>query len=183
MRALAAIANRRSASVLSPLSQKAPTPALRLEAVAAPARWPNPAAAEVLVDYLEAEGASLRAAAQAALAKANPESTFHDRAVRPRRGQGLERARGARHRACRPATPTSPRCTSISSPAMPTPKVRAAACRRSATLKVPGTDARLVSALAHADPVVRMAGAPRPRRAEARRRRGGARACLRGVGR
>ena len=47
---------------------------LRLEAVAALGAVADPAAAEILVDYLEDEWAPMRAASQAALAKADPET-------------------------------------------------------------------------------------------------------------
>ena len=62
IRALAAIADRRSVAVLAPLVDKAPSRTLRLEAVTALGAVADPAGAEVLVDYLEDEWAPLRAA-------------------------------------------------------------------------------------------------------------------------
>ena len=157
MRALAAIADRRSASVLSPLVQKAPAPALRLEAVAALGAVADPAAAEVLVDYLEAEGASLRAAAQAALAKADPDTFMTVLSGLDVDKDWSVRASLATTLAGLPPDIAALRLDQLARDA--DPKVRAAALSSLATLKVPGTDARLVSDLAHADPVVRMAAA------------------------
>ncbi len=108
------------------------------------------------MDYLEAEGASLRAAAQAALAKADPDTFMTVLS-------GLDVDKEWRVRAALATTLAglggiaALRLDQLARDA--DPKVRAAALSSLATLKVPGTDARLVSDLAHADPVVRMAAA------------------------
>lgn len=157
MRALAAIGDRRSAAVLSPLAGKAPSSALRLEAVAALGAVADPAAAEFLVDYLEADGASLRAAAQAALAKADPD-TF----MTVLSGLDVDKDWSVRAALATTLAGLGPDIAALRLDQLARdtdPKVRAAALASLATLKVPGTDARLVSELAHADPVVRMAAA------------------------
>jgi cyclophilin family peptidyl-prolyl cis-trans isomerase/HEAT repeat protein len=157
MRALAAIGDRRSAAVLSPLADKAPSSPLRLEAVAALGAVADPAAAEILVDYLEAEGAPLRAAAQAALAKADPDTFMTVLSGLDVDKDWSVRAALAATLASLPPDIAALRLDQLARDA--DPKVRAAALTSLATLKVPGTDARLVGELAHADPGVRMAAA------------------------
>lgn len=157
IRALAAIGDRRSAAVLSPLAGKAPSSALRLEAVAALGAVADPAAAEILVDYLEADGAPLRAAAQAALAKADPDTFMTVLSGLDVDKDWSVRAALAATLASLPPDIAALRLDQLARDA--DPKVRAAALTSLATLKVPGTDARLVGELAHADPVVRMAAA------------------------
>ncbi|MBL8135750.1 MAG: HEAT repeat domain-containing protein [Acidobacteria bacterium] len=157
MRALAAIGDRRSAAVLTPLADKAPSVALRLEAVAALGAVADPAAAELLVDYLEAEGAPLRAAAQAALAKADPD-TF----MTVLSGLDVDKDWSVRAALATTLKGLPPEIAALRLDQLARdadPKVRAAALTSLAALKVPGTDVRLVSELAHADPVVRMAAA------------------------
>lgn len=157
MRALAAIGDRRSAAVLAPLAGKAPSSALRLEAVAALGAVADPAAAEMLVDYLEAEGAPLRAAAQAALAKADPDTFMTVLSGLDVDKDWSVRAALAATLASLPPDIAALRLDQLARDA--DPKVRAAALASLATLRVPGTDARLVTELTHADPVVRMAAA------------------------
>lgn len=74
VRALAAIADRRSSPVVAALLADATPAALRLEAMTALGTVADTDAAELLVDYLETKWPPLRAAAQAALAKADPET-------------------------------------------------------------------------------------------------------------
>lgn len=157
MRALAAIGDRRSAAVLTPLVVKAPSGALRLEAVTALGAVADPAAAEILVDYLEAEGAPLRGAAQAALAKADPDTFMTVLSGLDVDKDWIVRAALATALAGLGPESAALRLDQLARDA--DPKVRAAALASLSTLKVPGTDTRLVGELAHADPVVRIAAA------------------------
>ena len=157
IRALAAIADRRSVAVLAPLVDKAPSRTLRLEAVTALGAVADPAGAEVLVDYLEDEWAPLRAAAQAALAKADPETFMTVLSGLDVDKDWTVRAALARTLAGLSREVAELRLDQLARDA--DPKVRAAAQASLATLKVPGIEARLVTDLAHADPAVRMAAA------------------------
>jgi len=157
LRALAAIGDRQSARVLAQVVSAAPNGVLRLEAVSALGAVAEPAAAELLVDYLEDAWAPMRAAAQAALAKADPDTFMtvlsgldvdKERSVRAAlattlAGLGRDVAALRLEQLARDADPM----------------VRAAALTSLSTLRVPGVEARLVTELTHADPVVRMAAA------------------------
>ena len=109
------------------------------------------------VDYLEADGASLRAAAQAALAKADPDTFMTVLSGLDVDKDWSVRAGLATTLAGLPPDIAALRLDQLARDA--DPKVRAAALSSLAALKVPGTDTRLVGELAHADPVVRMAAA------------------------
>lgn len=157
LRALAAIGDRRSAPVLVPLVHEAPQRVLRLEAVAALGAVADPAAAEVLLDYLEDGWAPLRAASQAALAKADPDTFMTVLS-------GLDVDRDWSVRAAL-ATTLSRLGRDVAAlrlgqlAADDDAKVRAAALTALVTLEVPGVDARLLAALGQADPGLRLAAA------------------------
>lgn len=157
IRALAAIGDARSAPVLLKLVPRATPNVLRLEAVAAFGAVATPAAAEPLVDLLEDDWPSLRAAAQAALAKADPETFMTVLS-------GLDVDREWRVRAALASTlgtlgreVAALRLDQLARDA--DVKVRAAALTSLATLKAPSAAAHLTAGLTHADPVVRLAAA------------------------
>lgn len=157
IRALAAIGDARSAPVLLKLVPRATPDVLRLEAVAAFGAVATPAAAEPLVDLLEDEWPSMRAAAQAALAKADPETFMTvlsgldvDREWRVR--AALARTLGTLGREV-----AALRLDQLARDA--DVKVRAAALASLATLKAPAAEPHLLAGLTHADPAVRLAAA------------------------
>lgn len=157
IRAIGAIADRRSAAVLAPLAVKAPVNALRLEAVAALGLAADPTAIEFLVDYLEDDWALLRAASQAALAKADPD-TF----MTVLSGLDVDREWSVRAAL---ATTLGGLGRDVAALRLgqlardDDPKVRAAALTSLAALAVPGADKRLVAELTNPDPAVRLAAA------------------------
>jgi cyclophilin family peptidyl-prolyl cis-trans isomerase/HEAT repeat protein len=157
IRGLGAIADARSAPVLTALLPPSTPGALRLEAAAAIGAMSRPALAESLIDYLEDDWAPMRAAAQSAMARSDSDAfmpvlsgLFDDPEWSVR--AALATTLGA-------LTPEAagPRLTQLAGD--PDPKVVAAALRAMATLKLPGAEARLTSALAHADPAVRIVAA------------------------
>lgn len=157
IRALAAIGDRRSAAVLLPLVSKGATAALRLEATSAFGAVAAPATAEPLVDHLEERWPFMRAAAQAALARADAETFMTVLS-------GLDVDPEWRVRAALAAT-----LASLSKDAAALrlgqlardaePKVRAAALASMAALAVPDAEKTLTAALAHDDAGVRKAAA------------------------
>lgn len=157
VRALAAIGDRRSVAALTPLVVKGAPNVIRLEATAALGAVADPAGAEVLVDLLEDRWPSMRAAAQAALAKADPDTFMTVLS-------GLDVDAEWRVRAALAATLGALRPENASlrlgQLARDTDaKVRAAALSSLAAVKAQGAAERLAAALADPDPVVRMAAA------------------------
>jgi len=157
LRALAAIGDRQSAPAIAPLVQKAPQNVLRLEATAAFGAVADATAAELLVDYLEDPWPSMRAAAQAALAEADPETFMTVLS-------GLDVDREWRVRAALATTLSrlGPDVAALRLALLARdadPKVRAAALTSLAALRVKDVEARLMTELLHADPGVRMAAA------------------------
>jgi cyclophilin family peptidyl-prolyl cis-trans isomerase len=157
IRALGAIADVQSAPVLTALLAPSAGGALRLEAAAAIGALARPALAESLIDYLEDDWAPMRAAAQSAMARSDPDAfmpvlsgLFDDPEWSVR--AALATTLGA-------LTPEAagPRLTQLSADS--DAKVVAAALRAMTTLKLPGADARLTAALTHADLAVRIAAA------------------------
>lgn len=157
IRALAAIGDRRSAAGLLPLVTKGATAALRLEATSAFGVLATPAAAEPLVDHLEDRWPFMRAAAQAALARADADTFLTVLS-------GLDVDPEWRVRAALATTLASlskeAAALRLGQLARDTePKVRAAALTSMAALAVPDAEKMLVGALAHEDAGVRMAAA------------------------
>lgn len=157
VRALAAIGDRRSAPVLGALMAKSPSAPLRLEATAAFGATATAATAEPLVDFLEDRWPPLRAASQAALARADADTFFtvlsgfdvdpdwRVRAALATTLGGLSKEAAAL------------RLGQLARDAEP--KVRAAALTSMAALAVPGAETTLAAALQHEDVGVRMAAA------------------------
>ncbi len=157
MRALAAIGDRRSAAVLAPLVGKASSNALRLEAVAALGAVADPAAAEILVDYLEDGWAPMRAASQAALAKADPE-TF----MTVLSGLDVDKDWSVRAALATTLAGLGPDVAALRLDQLARdadPKVRARALTAQAAIKAPNAAEHFLAGLTHADPVVRAAAA------------------------
>ena len=157
VRAVAALGDRRSVAALTPLVVSGAPNVLRLEATVALGAVADPAGAEVLVDYLEDRWPSMRVAAQAALAKADPDTFMTVLS-------GIDVDREWRVRAAL-ATTLGTLGPDIAAPRLgqltrdDDAKVRAAALASLAAVKAPGAAERLGAALADADPVVRMAAA------------------------
>ncbi len=157
VRALGAIADRRSSPVLTALLAEATPATLRLEAMTALGAAADPATAELLVDYLEDDWVPLRSAAQAALAKADAEmfmtvlSGIDIDAQWP--------ARAALATALGGFAPDLAAARLEQLVRDPEVKVRAAALSAMARLKVPTAGERLLGALADPDPALRMAAA------------------------
>lgn len=157
IRALAALGDRRSAAVLGPIATTSASRALRLEATAAFGAVADPAAAELLVDYLEDGWAGMRAASQAALAKADPETFMTVLS-------GLDVDPEWRVRAALATTlgglrpdVAALRLEQLARDAEP--KVRAAALASLVAVKAPGAERHLLSALAESDLGIRLAAA------------------------
>lgn len=157
IRALAAIRDRRSAAVLLPLVTKGATAVLRLEATSAFGAVADPATAEPLVDHLEDRWPLMRAAAQAALARADADTFLTVLS-------GLDVDPEWRVRAALATTLASltkeAAALRLGQLARDTePKVRAAALTSIAALAVPDAEKTLTTALTHEDVGVRMAAA------------------------
>lgn len=157
VRAVAALGDRRSVPALTPLVVSGAPNVLRLEATAALGAVADPAGAELLVDYLEDRWPSMRAAAQAALAKADPDTFMTVLS-------GIDVDREWRVRAALATTlgTLGPDTAALRLGQLARDddaKVRAAALTSLAAVKAPGAAERLAAALADADPVVRMAAA------------------------
>jgi cyclophilin family peptidyl-prolyl cis-trans isomerase/HEAT repeat protein len=157
VRALAAIDSPQSAPALAALFTKAPVLALRLEAATALGAVADPAAAEVLVDFLEHRTPPLRAAAQAALARADAETFLTVLS-------GLDVDPEWRVRAALATTlgtlgkeAASLRLGQLARDA--DARVRAAALTSLARVGAAGADTLLTAELQHKDPVVRAAAA------------------------
>lgn len=157
VRALAAIGDRRSAAVLLPLVTKGSAAALRLEATAAVGAVATPDAAEPLVDLLEDRWPPMRAAAQAALARADADTFLTvlsgldvDADWRVRAALATTLARLTKEAAAL-------RLGQLARDAEP--KVRAAALASMAALAVPEAEKMLTAALQHDDAGLRMAAA------------------------
>ncbi len=157
LRALGAIGDSASAPVLAALIDKASPRMLRIEAVTALGAVAEPADADVLLDYLEHEWTPMRSAAQAALAKADPE-TF----MRVLSGLDVDEEWGVRASL---ATTLGAVGREVAAPRLSQlvvdddPKVRAAALTALAALGVPGIDKHLLSGLEHEALGVRLAAA------------------------
>ena len=157
VRALAAIGDRRSADVLGTLATSSTVNALRLEATAAFADVADPASAELLVDYLEDAGPSMRAAAQAALAKADPETFMTVLSGLDVDPEWRVRAALATTLGLLPAERSALRLEQLARDT--DARVRAAALRSLAKVKAPSAERLLVDAVAANDPILRTAGA------------------------
>ena len=157
MRALAAIGDRRSASVLAPLIGKASSNTLRLEAVAALGAVGDPAAAEIIVDFLEDAWAPMRVASQAALARADPE-TF----MTVLSGLDVDRDWTVRAALATTLAGLGPDVAALRLDQLARdadPKVRAPALTAQAAIKAPNAAEHFLAGLTHPDPVVRAAAA------------------------
>ena len=157
VRALAALGERRSTAALTPLVLSGTPNVIRLEATAALGAVADPAGAEVLVDLLEDRWPSMRAAAQAALAKADPD-TF----MTVLSGLDVDREWRVRAALAHTLGTLGPEIASLRLGQLARDtdaKVRAAAIGALAAVKAPGAAERLVAALADPDPGVRMASA------------------------
>ncbi len=157
VRALAAVADRRSSPVVVALLAESTPAALRLEAMTALGAVADAAAAELLVDYLETSWPPLRAAAQTALAKADPE-TF----MTVLSGIDIDRewvVRAALATTLGNFPPDLPEARLQQLAADPDPKVRAAALASMAQLALPSAAKHLLTALADPDPALRMRAA------------------------
>ncbi|MGE0813110.1 MAG: HEAT repeat domain-containing protein [Vicinamibacterales bacterium] len=157
VRALAAIADRRSTAALMALMAGPSESTLRLEAAAAIGAIADPAAAEPLLDYLEDRWAPLRAAAQAALARVDPEMFMTAMSGIDVDPEWSVRAALASTFGRLPADRASLRLEQLANDA--DPKVKAAALAAMTANKTPGIDKRLVAALSDPDVGVRLAGA------------------------
>ncbi len=157
VRALGAIADRRSSPVLTALLAKATTATLRLEAMHALGAIADPATAEWLVDYLEDDWVALRSAAQAALAKADAEMFMTVLS-----GIDIDAEWSARAALATALGGFAPDLAAARLEQLgrdPDVKVRAAALGAMARLNVPTAGERLLAALADPDPALRMAAA------------------------
>lgn len=157
VRALAAIGDRRSAGAVSPLVARASPGVLRLEALAALGVLGGPSAADSFIDDLEDPWPPLRAAAQAAMARSDPDSFMPVLSGLDRDREWSVRAALASTLGGLTAEASTPRLEQLYRD--DDPKVAAAALRALTKVKAPGLEARLTSALTHADPVVRAAAA------------------------
>jgi cyclophilin family peptidyl-prolyl cis-trans isomerase/HEAT repeat protein len=157
VRALGAIGARQSAPVLSTLFAKAPVLVLRLEAAAALGAVADPAAAEVLVDFLEHRSPPLRAAAQAALARADAETFLTVLSGLDVDPEWSVRAALATSLAALGKDAAALRLGQLARDT--DARVRAAALTALARVGASGAEALLTAELQHADPVVRMAAA------------------------
>ena len=157
VRALAAIADQRSAPVVGALLAEATPATLRLEAMTALGAVADAKMSEVLVDYLETPWPPLRAAAQAALAKADPD-TF----MTVLSGIDIDDQWTVRAALASTLGGFSPDLAAARLEQLvrdPEVKVRAAALAAMAQLKVPAAGAHLLAALADPDPAMRMRAA------------------------
>ncbi len=153
VRALASIADRRSAPVVRALLADTTPAVLRLEAMTAFGAVADAVAADVLVDYLETPWPPLRAAAQAALAKADSD-TF----MTVLSGIDIDDQWSVRAALASTLGGFSPDLAAARLEQLvrdPDVKVRAAALAAMARLKVPSTGASLLAALADPDPALR----------------------------
>lgn len=157
LRALGAIGDRRSAAVLGPMVAKGPSNVLRLEAVSALGAVADPAAAEVLVDDLENAWPPLRAASQAALAKADPETFMTVLSGLDVDSEWSVRAALARTLGTLGPDVAALRLDQLARDA--DAKVRAPALTAQAAIKAPNAAEHFLAGVAHADPVVRAAAA------------------------
>jgi len=157
VRALGAIADARSGATLTALLPPAAGGALRLEAAAAIAALARPALAESLIDYLEDDWAPMRAAAQAAMAKSDPDAFMPVLSGLFTDPEWSVRAALATTLGGLTADAAGPRLAQLAADA--DAKVVAAALKAMTAVKLPGVDKRLLAALAHADPMVRVAAA------------------------
>ena len=157
VRALGAIADRRSAVVLTALLKPPVAGLLRLEAMTALGAIGGGSTAEAVIDYLEDQWPPLRAAAQATMARSDAESFMTVLSGFDRDGDWSVRASLATTLGGLSAEAATPRLEQLVRD--DDPKVVAAALRALTRVKGPGLERRLVTGLAHADPVVRMAAA------------------------
>ena len=157
VRALGAIADRRSAMVLTALLTEATPAALRLEAVTALGTAGDAGTGERLVDYLEDDWPPMRAAAQSALAKADAEMFMTVLSGIDIDAQWSVRAALATALGGFAPDLAAARLEQLARD--PDVKVRAATLGAMARLKVPTAGERLLAALADPDPALRMAAA------------------------
>ena len=157
VRALGAIADRRSSPVLTALLAETTPATLRLEAMTALGAVADPATAELLIDFLEDDWVPLRAAAQAALAKADAEMFMTVLS-----GIDIDADWSARAALAAALGGFAPDLAAARLEQLgrdPDVKVRAAALGAMARLKVPTAGERLLAALADPDPGLRLAAA------------------------
>ena len=157
VRALGAIADHRSSPVLIALLPEASPGALRLEAMAALGTVADAPTSELLVDYLEHSWPLLRAAAQVALAKADPDSFMTVLSGIDIDAQWTVRA--ALATALGGFSPDLAAARLEQLVRDPDVKVRAAALGAMARLKVPTAAQRLLAALGDPDPALRRTAA------------------------
>jgi cyclophilin family peptidyl-prolyl cis-trans isomerase/HEAT repeat protein len=157
IRALGAIADAQSAPVLTALLPPSAPGTLRLEAAVAIGALARPALAESLIDYLEDDWAPMRAAAQSAMARSDPEAFMPVLSGLYDDPEWSVRAALATTLGALTPEAAGPRLTQLAGDR--DPKVVAAALRAMTALKLPGADARLTSALTHPDVAVRIAAA------------------------
>jgi len=157
IRALGAIGDGRSGAVLTALLPAAAGGALRLEAAAAIAALARPALAESLIDYLEDDWAPMRAAAQAAMAKSDPDAFMPVLSGLFTDPEWSVRAALATTLGGLTAEAAGPRLVQLAADA--DAKVVAAALKAMTAVKLPGVEKRLLAALTHTDPAVRVAAA------------------------
>jgi cyclophilin family peptidyl-prolyl cis-trans isomerase/HEAT repeat protein len=157
IRALGAIADARSAAVLTPLLVPATPRLLRLEAAAAVGALARPALADSLIDYLEEDWAPMRAAAQAAMASSDTESFMPVLSGLDNDREWNVRAALATTLGTLPPEAAGPRLVQLAGDA--DGRVVAAALRAMAKLKLPGAEKTMVGGLAHQDVAVRIAAA------------------------
>ena len=157
VRALGAIGDARSAAALTPLLRTATGGALRLEAAQAIAALARPELAEALIDYLEDDWAPMRAAAQAAMARSDPDAFMPVLSGLFADPEWSVRAALATTLGGLSADAAGPRLAQLAGD--DDAKVVAAALRAMTAAKVPGVEKRLLAALAHADVMVRVAAA------------------------
>jgi len=157
VRALGAIADRRSSPVLTTLLAETTPATLRLEAMTALGAAADPVTAEVLVDYLEDDWVPLRAAAQAALAKVDAEMFMTVLS-----GIDIDAEWSVRAALATALGGFAPDLAAARLEQLvrdPDVKVRAAALGAMAQLKIPTAGERLLAALADPDPALRMVAA------------------------
>ncbi len=157
VRALAAIGDRRSSPVVAGLLADATPAPLRLEAMTALGAVADANAAELLVDYLETSWPPLRAAAQASLAVADPDTFMTVLSGIDIDDQWTVRAALATALGGFPPDLAAARLEQLVRD--PDAKVRAAALAAMAQLKLTTAAAHLLTALGDPDPALRMRAA------------------------
>ncbi len=157
VRALGAMADRRSAAVLVGLLAESTPPNLRVEAMTALGSCGDAANTELLLDYVEHPWLPLRVAAQGALAKTDLETFMTVMSGLDPDAQWQARAALATTLGGIEASLATPRLAQLADDA--DPKVRASALAAMVRLALPGTGPRLIAALSEPDPALRMSAA------------------------